>query len=89
MTPEGLAEVSDAELLGAHRRPWHPRNASKPIEEWSLAELDAAAALCDRLIEELIRRGLLSSSATALHGPASHGDASGGAASGSRLAPGR
>lgn len=64
MTPDDLRRVSDAELLEAHRRAWHPRNAPKPIHAWSLAELDAAAAFCDRLLEELAHRGLLSGPAT-------------------------
>lgn len=63
MTLDGLAQVSDEELLEAHRRSWHPCNATRPIRDWSLAELDEAAAFCDRLLEELMRRGLLTTSA--------------------------
>ncbi|MEZ4331423.1 MAG: hypothetical protein R3F35_06700 [Myxococcota bacterium] len=70
MDSEGLAQASDAELLGSHRRSWHPSNASKPIQDWSLAELDAAAAFCERLVEELTRRGLLSTGTTGPTGEA-------------------
>ena len=69
MTSEGLAAATDAELLGAHRRSWHPMNASKPIQDWTLAELDAAAAFCERLVDELLRRGLLSTTTTAKASP--------------------
>lgn len=55
---EMIASLPDEELLKAYERSWHPWNGPKPIQEWTLDELDRAADFCDRIVHELQRRGL-------------------------------